>query len=305
MKFKKFILSSLTMGLLSNSSLPSYASILSENGRYEIFEGNNITIDNVLEEDTVDIEIEGNTLANGLSYNSVGDFSWIDGTIDEDGYIEIETDGSTYQNFFVKKETLIVKPSTEYTFFVEIRENTLTKVTDTSVFGFIFGASNEANMTSLWTENKSFLYDTKPGVYKFTLTTKDNFDNVVVGDRGFLNRGYSGRLKFRYMILEGNHTDKNIYFFKDIKSVGELEDNKLKIKSENKNLAKNIILGGINNDTGKPNVFNNNLVRSEDYIPVKPNVTYTISNNLSYNNYIYEYDINKNFINFHRARVNP
>lgn len=97
------------MGLLSNSSLPSYASILSENGRYEIFEGNNITIDNVLEEDTVDIEIEGNTLANGLSYNSVGDFSWIDGTIDEDGYIEIETDGSTYQNFFVKKRNFNCK----------------------------------------------------------------------------------------------------------------------------------------------------------------------------------------------------
>ena len=65
MKFKKIISTSLmTSILLSNINLPSHASILSEDGRYETFEGNNITIDNILEEDEVDIEIEGNTMVN-------------------------------------------------------------------------------------------------------------------------------------------------------------------------------------------------------------------------------------------------
>ena len=64
MKLKKLISSSLALGLLFNSTSTSLASVLSEDGRYEIFEGNNITIDNILEEDKVDVEIEGNTMVN-------------------------------------------------------------------------------------------------------------------------------------------------------------------------------------------------------------------------------------------------
>ena len=61
---KKFISSSLAAGLLFHTTLSSLASTLSEDGRYETFEGNNIAIDNVLEEDTVNVEIEGNTMVN-------------------------------------------------------------------------------------------------------------------------------------------------------------------------------------------------------------------------------------------------
>lgn len=64
MKFKKLISSSLALGLLINSTSTSLASILSEDGRYETFEGNNITIDNILEEDKVDVEVKGNTMVN-------------------------------------------------------------------------------------------------------------------------------------------------------------------------------------------------------------------------------------------------
>ena len=64
MKLKKLISSSLAIGLIFNSTSASFAGILSEDGRYETFEGNNITIDNILEEDKVDVEIEGNTMVN-------------------------------------------------------------------------------------------------------------------------------------------------------------------------------------------------------------------------------------------------
>lgn len=63
---QKIISKSLALGLLLNSFLVSCAGILSEDGRYETFEGNNITIDNVLEEKEIDLEIEGNTLVNLL-----------------------------------------------------------------------------------------------------------------------------------------------------------------------------------------------------------------------------------------------
>ena len=62
---KKFISNSLTIGLLLNTTLPSLASTLSDDRRYESFEGNDIIIDNVLEaEENVDVEIEGNTMIN-------------------------------------------------------------------------------------------------------------------------------------------------------------------------------------------------------------------------------------------------
>ena len=61
---KKLISSSLALGLLFNTTSTSFAGILSEDGRYETFEGTNITVDNILEEDSVDVEIEGNTMVN-------------------------------------------------------------------------------------------------------------------------------------------------------------------------------------------------------------------------------------------------
>ena len=64
MKTKNISRLLLTGVILNSLNLNSFASILSEDGRYETFEGNNITIDNILEEDKVDVEIEGNTLVN-------------------------------------------------------------------------------------------------------------------------------------------------------------------------------------------------------------------------------------------------
>ena len=63
MRLRKFISSSLIIGLLFNNT-SSLALVLSDDGRYETFEDSNITINDILEEDTVDVEIEGNTMVN-------------------------------------------------------------------------------------------------------------------------------------------------------------------------------------------------------------------------------------------------
>ena len=62
--FKKAISNSLIIPLILNPALNSHASILSADGRYETFEGSNITIDNILDKDNTDVEIKGNTLVN-------------------------------------------------------------------------------------------------------------------------------------------------------------------------------------------------------------------------------------------------
>ena len=67
MKFKRIISKSLIIAVLLNSGLTPLASAMLQDGRYETFEGDNISIDNILEEDKVDVEIEGSTLVN-LAY---------------------------------------------------------------------------------------------------------------------------------------------------------------------------------------------------------------------------------------------
>ena len=59
----------------------------------------------------------------------------------------------------------------------------------------------------------------------------------------------------------------------------------------------NLEYGDIVNDTGLiPETGSSSLIRSNDYIQVKSNTNYVISNNMNYANYIYEYDNEKNFI---------
>lgn len=70
MKFKKQISKILVAGVLLNHlSILSYAGTLSPDTRYETFEGDSIKIDNIIEEDKVDVEIEGNTLVNIVKPN--------------------------------------------------------------------------------------------------------------------------------------------------------------------------------------------------------------------------------------------
>ena len=116
---KKIISGSLTIGLLFNSTLPSFASALSEDGRYEAFEGNNITIDNVLEEEKVDVEIEGKTIINLVKKPEI---------------TEVTTSTTNLKEMIRMRNTpksIKVKPNTRYTVIVEY---TVKEATDNSEF---------------------------------------------------------------------------------------------------------------------------------------------------------------------------
>ena len=89
MRLKRFISSSLVLGILLNSVLSpisSFAGVLSEDGRYETFQEDNMTINNILEEDEVDVEIEGDTIINHVNlkeFYSNGDRSAITINLDD------------------------------------------------------------------------------------------------------------------------------------------------------------------------------------------------------------------------------
>ena len=235
MRIKKHISKILAVGMLINNfSILSNAGVLSPDTRYEAFEGDSIEIDDILEEDKVDIKMNGDSMVNVLRYNSINDFYWMDGTISSDGYIEITAESSNYKNFFIKKECVTVKPNTTYTFFIDIAENTLVRDDGYEGYRLAFGGTNNDYDASYWKGDK-WLDGGITGKYSFTLETKDDFSNVSTGDRGFVNTGTTGKIKFRYMIVEGDHAGKDVDYFEGMKSVGEQEDgnHNIKIKSQN------------------------------------------------------------------------
>ena len=118
------------------------------------------------------------------------------------------------------------------------------------------------------------------------------------------------------MITEGEEEHKE--YFEGFCSSFEMERNtdendinygkyKVEVKTTGKNLFDGILRKGrIENTTGI--VYGSNKttsVYSVNYIKVSPNMTITIHNDMDYNNYIYEYDEDKNFIKYSSNRINP
>lgn len=114
MKFRQLVSKLLVAGVcISNTGINSLAGVLSEDGRYETFEGNSILIKDVYENDKADIEIEGNTLVNLIDYSKI-DTNYYNYNL---GYIsEKNPDNRLWQNI---EEVSILKPDTDYTILVE------------------------------------------------------------------------------------------------------------------------------------------------------------------------------------------
>ena len=237
MKLRKFISSSLIVGLLLNNSLASLASNISEDGRYETFEGSNITIDNALEEDELDVEIEGNTLVNLVQTNGVGSHpgglfgTSGNGNMDK---VEIENgcryitreNGSSYITIRTDSHELL-KPNTTYTISFNILENT-------------FGNYDGVAIRSCWDSfyptinHDDILYfdstfSTSVGVKKIKFTTSEDISSYTGLGVGFRHKGGDAAgLVFAVsdvMLLEGDWTNKEVpEYFKGLKSVGQNDD---------------------------------------------------------------------------------
>ena len=275
---KKLISKSLIIGLLLNSTSTSFAGILSQDGRYETFEGNNITIDNILEEDIVDVEIEGNTLVNltNSTTKDIENFTNINATP-----VRVVGDKS------------LLKKDTYYTLIMKLKN-----YSGTNNLKFRQHYTDEnGNETTVYEYNKIAepLYS---GTVKHLF--KLNHDNFSRCSVYFDPNGDSTVTIQDIMILEGDWSDKEIPgYFEEMKSVGELENNSLIIKSSNKNLAVELEDGSIDDITGEniPGGTDPRHYRTKDYIKVVPGstLTYSTDGNPRGLNTFY-YDKNKNFI---------
>ena len=281
MKIKK-ISKILTFGILLNSiPINSFASILSEDTRYETFEGNNITIPNILEEDKIDVEIEGNTLVNLLNEKHLS-------YISNDRYSFNNPDNNNIPNKEGKTYSLINKTGVDIIMIIgNLEEKSYKKTIHT----------NGENCTVYTLEENEYIR------YIQLLSEKSDvqYNNIKLT-----------------MLLEGDWSNKEVpEYFEGMKSVGQDDENghKIEIVSQNKNLfdintwadlinctvdtiAQTVTIVGASNDSYTPSGANGGStcpeIQKKYLIKVKPNTTYTLSMQVEGTtrrvNYIQQYD---------------
>lgn len=235
------------------------------------------------------IEVLGQTIQNCLDHSSADKFSELQGTI-EDGYIKIVADGSSPKVVSIKKDNGIIKPSTVYTFVVEILENTLTGESASIVF------ENRVSSSTCFDGGLAISpVIGKKGVHKLSFTSKSDIVSGVTLASACavtLTSDVTGSIKFRYAIVEGDWTSKEISFVPFGLNYPETTE----VVATGKNLFNGKIeSGSIDSTTGQP-TESSNALRSVDYILINGFETYILTDVPTVQEDIYFYDVNKNYI---------
>ena len=321
MKIKKLISNSLAVGLLLNSALPSLASILSEDGRYETFEGNNITIDNVLEEDKVEVEIEGNTMVNVTNQKDeipITEGYTIEGTNhislqgEYDGKAKPVIEGNTLVNLATGRlkiskvgdygaihySTEILKADniTTYTVIIKNLPNDTrwcltTHDQTTTYIGYNINNTAKFKSHNTYPSTISFIFNNSN--ISWTEDILNNLDIMVLeGDltqnppteyfEG-LKSSFGDQLVTQEMVDNGQEKPENLGKYKV----------EYKVTGKNKFNGK-FIDGMISDNNGMLNGNYDTYKSSENYISVKPNTIYTINNDIA--DAIFAYDKNYNYL---------
>lgn len=236
------------VALLQNMQLNSFAGVLSPDTRYETFEGEYVEIDDILEKDTADVEVEGKTIANMSygSFNTHGNASSVTTVMNED-MINVKT---TSAESVVAVKNAVLKDNTTYTIVFDLNTNL-------KYVRYSFRNQNDFAQGITTEDYTDYSINYKRVVKAIRTTT--GCTQFVVGIHTPDDAGKYLNVK-NMMILEGDWTNKEIpEYFKGVKSVGELENNSLKIKSSNKNL------------------FDTSNLYSQDYGGNKNNATFQVS----------------------------
>ena len=203
---QRLISSSLAIGLIFSSLSTSFASMLSEDGRYETFEGSHITIDNILEEEKVDIEIEGNTLVNYVNlekFSSNGDKNAI--TINSNSIV-IENPSTWSKVYYYFN----LKPNTTYTIKVSAHN-----LTDTIISTYIRPNHDISSRDVI----RTTLFDSGEKATKIKAFTTSNTGELCFSLESPATTGIATYSNI--MLLEGDYSNVDIKYFKGLKSVGQ------------------------------------------------------------------------------------
>ena len=223
---------------MSSLNLNSFAGILSDDTGYETFEGNNITINDILEEDKVDVEIEGNSFVNVFNYSKLEKLSDIPNSY---GFSindrEITRDYTSVQGIepvtYLKTTEEIIKKGETYTFVIDITNNTLNERIE--FYPYLWSYAE-------WFKGDKFIQPSYIG--KAIVSFKAMTDARVKLLYAHNYPTYTGSISITdIMLLKGDYYDEFTNnpssipeYFEGIKSVGELEGNKLNVEALGENL---------------------------------------------------------------------
>lgn len=241
--------------------------------------------------------IEGNTMVNLWDFNSV----IVSGqAVKTDTTIKIKTTDNRWSNFFLDDKEMF-KPSTEYTFIIDVKKNTLT---DNSYIAI----TSSAGGTNRDVFEGYNIEAGKTGIFKKKLTTISDFSQANYGVRSFFDnttQTLNCEVELNIIILEGDWTNKEIpaSYFTGLQSSFEEKVNdegkyKIEILSQNLNICDDIWeIGGFNWSTGENNNNEKDRVRTKNYFRVsdKKGLRCSASNGYTH---IFFYDKNKNLISF-------
>lgn len=257
---------------------------------FKVGTGNNVNVSSDVQDSFSEISVKGQTYQNlypKLDKSNYVDIYGLYHSIKFDGDIIKITANGEYQNFFLKKEALSVKPNTTYTLVIDILKNTIVNTKSDSMLWLL--DTNDNFHISYFTSCIELNKNVTIGRYKFKVNTKNNLSSANVATRCFLDMcASSGELWIKYSLLEGDHVNNSNLpsYFEGIVGVGD----------ESKNLfnPKNATNGYVSS-TGQI-VDNSNDIRT-NYISIKPNTPYIgqSQGNSKLNNYSW-FDSAKNFI---------
>lgn len=208
--------------------------------------------------------------------------------VSKDGdYITLTGNGTHYIDCAIRfSKNELFKPSTEYTFFIEIVSNT---VKGALLYNTEYLNRSMFSSNSIFSVNEGFT-----GIKIVKATTKDSawFNDNTIDNKTILRTQLTpnniGSVKYRIWALEGSY-DEVVPFFKGIASVGN--GNEIEVLSRNKNIAKEIVAGTINTTTGE--YMDNSNVNRLNKVRILPNTKYTFSKNntpRACNKYFYDKD---------------
>ena len=282
--YKKIIHKGLSFFIfLSSTSITSFSGVISENERYETFQGNYLSINDINSNKDIDIEIEGNTLINLANIES--NFK--------------ATDDFWYKDFTICK-TSDLKLNKVYT--IMIYKELANGYDDTNFNIFELGLSNNLNITNdhpvmsieldkLKEEKYNLKYDNrlKYEVIKAKVIFKDFKGYKYLSVRPCRRysepvKGESVNYNIKINLLEGDYTNLNIPYFRGMVSTGDtIDNNSLSIYQTNKNLINDTIIFERNkavNEFGEDYTLPNYGL--SNYIQVEGGQTYSYKNTQGY-----------------------
>ena len=176
------------------------------------------------------------------------------------------------------------KPNTKYTIFIEVIQNTLE--TNNATTAMLFGRSGDGVFTG-----GLYIPIGGVGMYKKVLTTKSNISACTLGCENILMGTHAGKIQFRMTLVEGDHSDKDPFFFNGLRSVGENKG------IEILNVSSEIDLSGIvwidkayrRSDNGTTTA-NDRMSYSDKYIAISPDEKY-LGENINRNVAFYTSDL--------------